>query len=166
MSRSDDIYAIAGRIKNLIAMEDLGLTQSGLYIVNAHALNLKDLHDCANKIPEPFKNELKNLIFSQETMSRNILKLATPKEEPQSFMEKFMETKARFQTNQEAYKYFKKEYESLGQRYGLTGDDFWIEAECADGARTSRTEDYNKIMTLHRQMGMCRYLMNKEKESE
>jgi hypothetical protein len=65
-----------------------------------------------------------------------------------------------FKSNREALEYFTKEYETLGNEYELSGDEFWAQAENS----TFLTEDMRRIMTLARNIQMCKYLIEKEND--
>lgn len=159
MDKSSDIYAISGRVKNIIAFSDIALSPVGNILVNSYVLVLKELHDFADKLPIPYNEELKELLIKKEGMPEYVIKLSTPKKEPMTLYEEVMEIKAQFETNQEALKFFIKEYEALGEEYGMSGNEFWMEAENA----SMLTEDHRKIMRLQRSIQMCKYLIEKEK---
>lgn len=81
MDKSDDIYAISGRIKNLIAMEAIALSRAGIYLVNVHTLFLKELHEFASGLDKDGREQLKEILFENEKLPKNVIKLSTPKEE-------------------------------------------------------------------------------------
>ena len=72
--------------------------------------------------------------------------------------------KPQFASIEEAQVYYKAQYDALGAKYGKTGYDFWLESENADGFFTDRSEDYGRIRSLYRHLGMCWYLINKAKD--
>ncbi len=53
---SDSVYAISSRIKNIVAVEDIALSPVGNILVNYYTLVLKDLHDFAEHLPEPYNS--------------------------------------------------------------------------------------------------------------
>lgn len=158
MNESNDVYAISGRIKNIIARKDLALSTAGTFLVNAYTLALKELHDFSEKLPAPYNEELKNLLIQKETLPGCVIELSTPKRDYVTLYEEVMNTKAKFKTNEEALEYFTDEYETLGSKYEATGDEFWQEAEDS----VNLTEDHQKIMRLSRSIQMCKYLIGKD----
>ena len=76
---SNDVYAISGRIKNMISMEDLWLSPAGNILANAYTLVLKDLHDFAEKLPDPYNQQLADLLFRNENLPLRVIALTTPK---------------------------------------------------------------------------------------
>ena len=62
-----------------------------------------------------------------------------------------MNAKPLFNTAQEALIHYVKEYEVLGRKHGMTGNEFWHEAEHS----SHNTEDYRKIMSLRMRINMC-----------
>jgi hypothetical protein len=159
MDKSSDIYAISGRVKNIIAFSDIALSPVGNILVNSYVLVLKELHDFADKLPVPYNEELKDLLIKKEGMPEYVIRLSTPKEEPMTLYEEVMKVKAQFETNQEALEFFTKEYEALGEEYGMSGDDLWFEAENSSNC----TENYRKIMSLRMKIQMFKYLIGKER---
>ncbi|CAM6005512.1 unnamed protein product [Sphagnum balticum] len=158
-----DIYEISGRVKNLIATEDIALAQNGTYLVNLFSLFLKELYDFSETLPGPQQGMLQEILSSHESLPCNIMKLSAPKDENRmSLYDQFMEAKAQFNSTEEAFQYFYAEYQNLGYKYGMSGDDFWMEAEEHDGNYSYKTKDYEAIRTLHMQLAMCRYLINKD----
>jgi hypothetical protein len=158
MSESNDIYAICGRIKNIVARKDLALSSAGTILVNTYALVLKELHDFSEKLPVPYNEELRDLLIKKETLPGYVIELSTPKRDYVTLYEEVMNTKAQFETNEKALEHFTKEYEDLGSKYGVTGDEFWQEAEDS----INLTEDHQKIMRLSRSIQMCKYLIKKD----
>ena len=164
---SHDIYQIAGRVKNLIAVEDIALAQNGLHLVNMYSHFLKALYDFSETLPGPQQGVLQEILSSHESLPCNIMKLSKPKDDHKmSLYDHIMQLSPRFSSNEEAYRHFKDEYEALGQKYEMSGDDFWMESEEADGHFTYKTADYEEIRRLHRSLSMCQYLMSKEKQGE
>lgn len=157
MSKNNDIYAIVGRIKNLIAKDDLALTESGKILVNTYALVLKELHDFSEKLPGAFYKELSELLIKKESLPHYVLSLSTPKEDLEEEEAGSDWSSPRFASNEEAYKHYTTEYEALGAKYGMTGDDFWCEAE----NESHLTEDHIQIMSLSRGIAMLKHLMGK-----
>ena len=80
MSASNDIYAIAGRIKNIIARAEIALSPVGVILVNYYSLALKDFYDFSEKIPTPFKEELQDLLASKEDVQKNVIMVSAPKD--------------------------------------------------------------------------------------
>jgi hypothetical protein len=66
-----------------------------------------------------------------------------------------------FSSYKEALEHYTKEYEALGAKHGMTGDQFWEEAESS----CMYTEDYSAIMKLRRSIQFCHYAI-KEKGLE
>lgn len=63
-------------------------------------------------------------------------------------------------TLDELFKELHVEYEALGQKHNMTGDEFWLEAEGA----LKTVEDYEIIMRLRRQIAMCDYLKKRSQK--
>lgn len=81
MNEISDIYAISGRVKNIIAKEGIDLSPVGTILVNYYTLVLKDLHDFANNLPEPHRGQMLNLLLARENMPCNVIKVCMPNEE-------------------------------------------------------------------------------------
>jgi hypothetical protein len=156
----NDIYDISGRVKNLIAMEDIALSPVGTVLVNYHTLMLKGLYDFSDGLPEPHNSGLKRLLGQAENVPLSVIKVSSPKEEQMSLYEQVMRLKPQFPSAQDALAHLQSEYDGLGKRYSMTGDEFWIEAE--NSGRNN--DDTRMIRKLHMQIGMCNYLINKEKK--
>lgn len=77
----NDVQAISGRIKNLIAREDLALSPAGVVLFNSYTLFLKQLYDFANYLPLPYSVQLEDMFNSSEDLPRNVIQLSTPKKE-------------------------------------------------------------------------------------
>lgn len=149
----NDIYQISGRIKNHIAMEDISLSPVGTVLVNYFALAMKDLHDFAYTIPEPYKSELTRILVTKEVVPKHIIQVSTKTQE----QEQANRVKPDFDSNEIALDFFLDKYEVLGAKYGMSGDDFWAEAESS----YQNTEDHNEIMRLHKNINMLMYLVGK-----
>ncbi|HWY36833.1 MAG TPA: hypothetical protein VNX68_19460, partial [Nitrosopumilaceae archaeon] len=93
MNENNDVYAISGRIKNIIARRDLALSPAGTILVNAYTLALKELHDFSEKLPAPYNEELKNLLIQKETLPGYVIGLSTPKRDYVTLYEEVMNTK-------------------------------------------------------------------------
>lgn len=78
---NNDVYAISGRIKNLIATNDLTLTSTGNILVNYYTLVLKELYDFANNLDEKNKEDLNKILINAETMPVKFIGVITPKED-------------------------------------------------------------------------------------
>lgn len=69
-----------------------------------------------------------------------------------------------FKTNEEALRFFTKQYEALGQKYGQTGDQLWMKVEedgwgeAPDDSEIIK-EDSKKIQRLCRNIAMCKHLI-------
>lgn len=74
----NDIYAIAGRIKNFIAKEDIGLTENGKVLCNLYALTLKKIYDFSDTLSPNKGDELRSLLKDREKLVAEILKIITP----------------------------------------------------------------------------------------
>lgn len=154
----NDIYSVNGRIKNIIAREDISLSPVGNVLVNYYSLMLKDLYDFAESISDPCcRHALKDLLLSKENLPMLVIKVSTPEEQYETLYERVMKTREspQFETAQAALDHFTKEYQDLG------GDAFWLEAENS----SILTEDHRKIMTLSRSIHMCKYLIEKENKN-
>src|ERR1700688_3174578 len=156
----NDIYDISGRIKNIIAREDLAMSPAGNILVNYFSLFLKDLYDFSYSLNSPCDMELRRILNKSENIPLNIIKVSSPKERLMTIYDELENMKTKFKTNEEALEHFTTEYEELGSEYGMTGDEFWFDAESSPDL----TEDYRKIMRLRRSIDMCNYLIKKEKE--
>jgi hypothetical protein len=160
MSQNNDIYAIVGRIKNLLAKEDIALSPVGTVLVNYYALALKEFYDYSEKLPQEYKEGFQRLLLSREDVPKNIILVSSPQEESETLYEKILKMKPQFETNEEALNQFSKEYKNLTESYGLKDDEFWFEAESS----SNLTEDHQEIMSLAGSIRMCKYLINKNKE--
>jgi hypothetical protein len=152
----NDIYEIAGRIKNIIAKKDIALSPVGNILVNSYALVLKDLYDFADTLPMPLGDKLVDLLISKEGMPEYVIRLSQPKEN-KTLYEQVMEAREnpQFGSTEEALKSYSEEYEALG------GDGFWLEAESS----SLLSENHRKIMRLSRSIGMCKHLIQREKDN-
>lgn len=155
----NDVYAISGRIKNIIAREDVALSPVGTVLVNYFTLVLKDLYDFADTLEDSKKEALFRLLRAKEDTPLHIIQVATPKEKAPTLYEEFTKAKPQFNTNEEALDHFIKEYDDLGSLYGMSGDDFWLEAEDS----SYLNEDHIKIMRLQRQIQMCKHLIKRDR---
>jgi hypothetical protein len=151
----NEIFAINGRIKNIVAREDIALSPVGNILINTYTHTLKDLYDFAELLPSPYGENLKALLLSKEDLPKNVIKLSSPKEKWMSLYDEVMLMKPKFGSNEEALSYFLKKYRDLG------GDRFWLEAE----AESDLTEDHREIMRVARSIQMCRYLIRKERKN-
>lgn len=144
---SNDVYAISGRIKNLIAKKDLALSPTGLILVNAFTLMLKDLYEYADNLTHPNSEALRKLLEEKESLPAYVIEVSTPKEpieDPSGHL--------RFDSNEEALKYFTDEFERLG------GEKFWLEAESASIV----TDKHYEVMVSRRNREMAKYLTERE----
>jgi len=91
MNENIDVYAISGRIKNMIAVKDLALSTAGLILVNTYTMVLKDLHDFAEKLPEPYKEELHKVLIQKEGLPEYVIHLSTPQQENSLLIEEQIE---------------------------------------------------------------------------
>lgn len=155
----NDVHAISGRIKNIIAREDMALSPVGKVLVNYYTLALKKLYDFSETLSGPHKEKLENLLITIEDVPMLIIKVANPEEKYETLYQKVMNTRARFKSNEEALAHFTKEYEELAQQYDMLGDEFWMFAEEADGTSV----DQREILRLKQAIHMCQYLIEKEK---
>jgi hypothetical protein len=71
----NSIYTIAARIKNLARDWDGVLTPIGEALCNTFALMVKDLYDFAEKLDEPNKSKLTELIRAKEDLPARIISL-------------------------------------------------------------------------------------------
>jgi hypothetical protein len=156
--QQNDVYAISGRIKNIIAKEGIALSPAGTILINYFTLLFKDLYDFSDSIPPDSATKLRYLLRNKEDLPKTIIRLTTPKEQYITIYEEVMKMKPKFETNEEALEHFKEEYEALGQKHGLTGEEFWADAESS----AILTEDHRTIMRLRRSIQMCTYLIEKE----
>ena len=70
-----------------------------------------------------------------------------------------MNMKPEFQSNEEALEHFQKEYDELGAKHNMTGDQYWQVAEHS----LKFEEDQWRILGLARHIQMCEYLIKKAK---
>jgi hypothetical protein len=82
---SDTIYEIVGRIKNLVAKEDIALSPNGVILCNTYALMLKDLYEFSDTLNDVHKEKLNRLLRSKEELPVYVIKLITPKEEENEY---------------------------------------------------------------------------------
>lgn len=158
----NDIYEIKARVANIIAREDIALSPVGRILVNYFSLLFKDLYDLSETLPEERRQFMQYYLKERESLPMTIIKVATPKKE-KTLYEQVMESREnpQFDSAEEALEHITKEYEELGAKHGKSGDDFWFEAEEADGM--DWCEDYAIIMRLKRHLQMCHYLIEKNK---
>lgn len=76
-----DIYAIVGRMKNMIAKEDLALGPAGKVLLNYYALTLKELHEYAEALPEPYSDQLASLLVEHEDLPLLVMEVTAPSED-------------------------------------------------------------------------------------
>ena len=158
----NDIYDILGRVKNIIAREDIALSPVGTILVNYFSLMLLNLYKFTERLSTDEGESLGRLLEAHENLPLLVIKTSMPKDEPMSAYEQFTKMEPQFASIEAALTYYIKEYEELGQKYGMSGEDFWWEAERS----SSWTDDMNRIQTLRRQIGMCHHLINKKKREE
>lgn len=156
----NDVHDIAGRIKNIIAMEGIALSPVGTVLVNYYTLALKRLYDFSEKLPITHAADLKRELAQIENVPMLVIKVANPEDKYESLYERVMRTRAnpRFGSNKEALDHFIKEYEDLGQQYEMSGDELWLLAEESDGT----SPDQRRIMELRRSIQMCQHLLERE----
>jgi len=146
----NDINSISARIKNIIARQDIALSPVGKILVNYFTLMFKDLYDFSETLQELDKSKLNYLLEQKESLPCQIIQVASPKEQYMSVNDEINE---KFKTTKEALAFYTQMYEDLG------GDEFWAFAESS----SVLTEDMMKVMRARRCIGMCRYLLEKEK---
>lgn len=73
--KSTDIYAIAARVKNLARSYDGTLTPLGDALCNSFVTMFKDFYDFSEKLEEPNKTRLSDLIKSKENIPAKIISL-------------------------------------------------------------------------------------------
>ncbi len=157
---SNDVYGISGRIKNLIAKEDIALSKVGTILVNYHTLFLHSLYEFAdNNLDNPHYDSLMITLKNAESIPLNIIKASTPKEESSSLHDDVLKAKAVYGSNKGALLDYEKCYEELTHSYGMAGDEFWMEAETV----SKPSEDHTIIMKLARAIKMLKYLVANEK---
>lgn len=159
---NNDIYAISGRIKNLIAREDMALMDAGLTLVNYYSLMLKDLYDFAQTLPPPYNNDLVRLLSQKEDLPKNVIKVSTLRQEESNkgLVDSWEALEPEFVSEEVALEYFLEKYEALGTKYGKSGDEFWAEAESVG----VMTDDHREVMKLHGNISMCYNLLSRNKE--
>jgi hypothetical protein len=147
----------------MLAREDIALSPVGNVLINYFALMLKDLYDLSEKFPNEYASQLSSMLEQKEIVPMLIIKVSTPKEEFMSLYDMVKEDmeKKLFKTNEELLKNFMEEYEALGAEYGMTGEEFWVEAESA----SKQIPDHWIIMRLARSIHMCKYLIEKDKNN-
>lgn len=82
---SNDIYAIQGRVKNRVAMNNMDLTPVGGALVNTHSMMLFDLHQLAETFPSPYKESLVGKLLAKESIPADLIKQNTPKEDNEDY---------------------------------------------------------------------------------
>ena len=160
----NDIAGVNGRIKNILDRSDIALSPVGNILINSYTMVLVDLYAFSEKLPEPFRRDLLSLLESKEGMPELVIRLSTPKEKPMSLYDEVMKARAnpQFKSAQEGLDFYLEEYEALGAEYGLTGDEFWMQAEESE----LLNEDHKRIMRLQRGIQMFRHLIKKEENGE
>jgi len=152
---SNDVYDIGGRVKNLIAKEDIALSRVGEILVNHFTLFAKELYDFADTLNETDRSNLLCVINKNLDVPMKIIKVSEGLNKGKTLYEQVMEASKSpmFASNQEAYDYYLNAYSELG------GDDFWIEAEEA----SMQTEEHHMAMRARRALGILKHLIDKEK---
>ena len=152
---SNDVYEISGRIKNIIANNDIALSRVGEILVNYYTLAFKDLYDFSETLDETDRANLQCVLRKNEDVPMKIIKVSESLNKEKSLYEQVMEASKSpmFASNQEAYDYYLNAYSELG------GDDFWIEAEEA----SMQTEEHHMAMRARRALGILKHLIDKEK---
>lgn len=77
----NNIYEISGRVKNLIAMEDIAVSPVGTVLVNYYSLVLKDLYDFAETLPATDRDRLDLLLRSKENLPMLVIKVGSALQE-------------------------------------------------------------------------------------
>ena len=62
MRNDCSVYAISGRIKNILAREDIALSQVGSVLVNYFTLMLKELYDFSGTLPVQDREKLDSFL--------------------------------------------------------------------------------------------------------
>jgi hypothetical protein len=89
---NNDIYQIVGRIKNLIAVEDIALSPAGNVLVNTYALALADLYRFSDTLSQEQGDSLRKILSQKEDLPRYVIKLVNPEpEEPDHLPDEPME---------------------------------------------------------------------------
>ena len=153
MDQSNTVYAISGRMKNLLAMAGISLTPVGTILINSYTHVLKSLYDFAENL-EGFNERasLEHLLLQAESLPKSVIELTIPKEGT-TLYDDITRLMPMYPSNEDALADMIAEYEYCG------GEEFWVEAESA----ILDTEEYSRIRTLRRGIGMCQYLVNKNK---
>lgn len=152
--QNNDVYTISGRIKNLIAMKDLGLSPAGTVLVNTFTLLLQDLYNFADTLSDHDQTRLNAILAEKEKFPAYVLEVITPKQDPEDEYP-IQDSEPEFDSAQEALDFFTKEFDALGKEYGKTGEEFWQEAESS----STNTDDYSKIRELSRNIAMAKDLI-------
>lgn len=160
MNEDNDIYRISGRVKNIIAKEDIALSQVGTILVNYFSLMLKDLYDFSETLPTGYGEQLRNELLKKESVPMLIIKVST-KDRFMTLYEQVMESmkNPKFKSLEDALKHYILEYDTLGKKHGMTGDEFWFRAESSE----DWTEDCSRISMLSHSIKMLKHLIKKEK---
>jgi len=77
----NNIYQISGRVKNLIAMEDIALSPVGIVLVNYYSLALKDLYDFSETLPVADRERFEALLKSKENLPMLVIKVGAALQE-------------------------------------------------------------------------------------
>ena len=78
----NNIYDIAGRVKNNIAMEGLAISPAGTVLVNMHTHFLKKLYDFSETLEGLQRKQLQDLLrYEGEDVPVKILTVLTPQDE-------------------------------------------------------------------------------------
>jgi len=75
-----------------------------------------------------------------------------------------MKSKPLFSSNEEALAHYTKEYEALGQKYGQTGDQLYMNAVEQDFGKDDHqiiVKDMDRLRSLSMRISMVRYLIDK-----
>lgn len=152
----EDIYQLTGRMKNIIASSGISLSPAGTILLNTYALAMKDLYEFAETLPEDSKQGLRNLLASKEGLPCYVIKLTSPKAQD-TIGNEVEKKEAQFESAEKALEFYQKQYDDLGEEYGISGDELWARAENAP----MLDEECMKIMRLRRCINMCEYLIKK-----
>ena len=83
MKDNNDVWTISGRIKNLIAKENIAISPAGIVLVNIQTHFLKQLYDVSEKYLPPYESMVLNSILRTdgEDLPRSVISILTPNSE-------------------------------------------------------------------------------------
>lgn len=70
---SNDIYRIKARVQNFVAQDGGMLTPVGQILCNTFVHMARDLYNCAETLPEPYRTQIADIVRKHESMPANVI---------------------------------------------------------------------------------------------